>query len=148
MTFATPELLWLLLAPVALLAWELTHRRRRAGVVAWPERGLGFAAHDAVIAGLGLGGQFLFASNRRFAVHPQADSIVRYRIDPATGNLWFAATSSGNVIVLVNRSGVEQRRIDLGAQGVTGDAISGLAFAPDGSLRVATSQGVVYKVTV
>ena len=33
MTFATPELLWLLLAPVALLAWELTHRRRRAGVV-------------------------------------------------------------------------------------------------------------------
>ena len=33
------------------------------------------------------GGQFLFASNRRFAVHPQSDSIVRYRIDPATGTL-------------------------------------------------------------
>ena len=32
MTFATPELLWLLLAPVALLAWELTHRRRSAAV--------------------------------------------------------------------------------------------------------------------
>ena len=31
MTFATPELLWLLLAPVALLVWELTHRRRSAG---------------------------------------------------------------------------------------------------------------------
>ena len=31
MTFAWPDLLWLLLAPVALLAWELTHRRRRAG---------------------------------------------------------------------------------------------------------------------
>ncbi len=30
MTFATPELLWLLLAPVALLVWELTHRRRTA----------------------------------------------------------------------------------------------------------------------
>ena len=28
MTFATPELLWLLLAPAALLLWELTHRRR------------------------------------------------------------------------------------------------------------------------
>ncbi len=27
MTFATPELLWLLLAPLALLVWELTHRR-------------------------------------------------------------------------------------------------------------------------
>ncbi len=33
------------------------------------------------------GGQFLYASNRRFAVHPQADSIVRYRIDPTTGTL-------------------------------------------------------------
>lgn len=32
-------------------------------------------------------GQFLYASNRRAAVHPQADSIVRYRIDPATGTL-------------------------------------------------------------
>jgi len=32
MTFATPELLWLLLAPVALLVWELTHRRRTASL--------------------------------------------------------------------------------------------------------------------
>ncbi len=32
MTFATPELLWLLLAPVALLVWELTRRRRTAGL--------------------------------------------------------------------------------------------------------------------
>ena len=32
MTFATPALLWLLLAPVALLVWELTHRRRTAGL--------------------------------------------------------------------------------------------------------------------
>ena len=30
MTFASPEVLWLLLAPVALLVWELTHRRRNA----------------------------------------------------------------------------------------------------------------------
>ncbi len=30
MTFASPELLWLLLAPVTLLIWELTHRRRTA----------------------------------------------------------------------------------------------------------------------
>ncbi|MDP3073674.1 MAG: hypothetical protein Q8N18_25545, partial [Opitutaceae bacterium] len=28
MTFAWPHLLWLLLLPVAGLAWELTHRRR------------------------------------------------------------------------------------------------------------------------
>jgi Ca-activated chloride channel family protein len=32
MTFATPQLLWLLLAPVALLVWELTHRRRSASL--------------------------------------------------------------------------------------------------------------------
>ncbi len=30
MTFAWPHLLWLLLAPAALLGWELTHRRRTA----------------------------------------------------------------------------------------------------------------------
>ena len=30
MSFAWPHLLWLLLAPAALLAWELTHRRRAA----------------------------------------------------------------------------------------------------------------------
>ena len=30
MTFAWPHLLWLLLVPAALLAWELTHRRRHA----------------------------------------------------------------------------------------------------------------------
>ena len=30
MTFAWPFLLWLLLAPAALLTWEITHRRRTA----------------------------------------------------------------------------------------------------------------------
>ncbi|HUR59939.1 MAG TPA: VWA domain-containing protein [Opitutaceae bacterium] len=32
MSFAWPQLFWLLLAPAALLAWDLTHRRRAAGV--------------------------------------------------------------------------------------------------------------------
>ena len=32
MTFAWPQLLWLLLAPAALLGWELTHRRRTAAI--------------------------------------------------------------------------------------------------------------------
>jgi hypothetical protein len=36
----------------------------------------------------------------------------------------------------------------LAAQGVNANEISGLAFAPDGSLRVASTQGVIYKVTV
>src|SRR4051812_45878730 len=30
MSFASPHLLWLLLAPIALFAWEITHRRRAA----------------------------------------------------------------------------------------------------------------------
>ena len=30
MTFAAPHFLWLVLAPVALLVWEITHRRRTA----------------------------------------------------------------------------------------------------------------------
>ncbi len=32
MTFAWPQLFWLLVAPAALLAWDLTHRRRVAGI--------------------------------------------------------------------------------------------------------------------
>jgi Ca-activated chloride channel family protein len=32
MTFATPQLLWLLLVPVAVLVWELTRARRAAGL--------------------------------------------------------------------------------------------------------------------
>jgi len=36
MSFAWPHLLWLLLAPAALLAWELT-RRRRAAAIAHPK---------------------------------------------------------------------------------------------------------------
>lgn len=37
MTFAWPNLLWLLLVPLALLVWELTHRRRRAAAPAHPK---------------------------------------------------------------------------------------------------------------
>lgn len=36
MTFATPQLLWLLLVPLAVLVWELT-RARRAGALAQPK---------------------------------------------------------------------------------------------------------------
>ncbi len=48
----------------------------------------------------------------------------------------------------VTRAGVEVRRIDLAAQGVNTNEISGLAFAADGTLRVASTQGMVYKVDV
>lgn len=37
MSFAWPQLLWLLLVPAALLAWELTHRRKAAAVNGHPK---------------------------------------------------------------------------------------------------------------
>ncbi|MEY4938846.1 MAG: hypothetical protein RIQ93_581 [Verrucomicrobiota bacterium] len=37
MSFAWPQLLWLLLAPVALLAWEIAHRRRTGSGPAHPK---------------------------------------------------------------------------------------------------------------
>jgi hypothetical protein len=40
------------------------------------------------------------------------------------------------------------RRLDLASQGVNEGEISGLAFAPDGSLRVASTNGVVYRITI
>ncbi|MBL8423393.1 MAG: hypothetical protein JNK06_07850, partial [Candidatus Accumulibacter phosphatis] len=47
------------------------------------------------------------------------------------------------------RTGTEIRRLDLASQGMrAGSGIGGLAFAPDGSLRVASSDGAVFRVTV
>jgi Ca-activated chloride channel family protein len=58
MTFAWPQFLWLLLIPGALLAWELTRRRRAAALSAHPkilraeagERGLAFVASSEPIS--------------------------------------------------------------------------------------------------
>ncbi|WP_235578406.1 Ig-like domain-containing protein [Pseudorhodoferax sp. Leaf267] len=69
-------------------------------------------------------------------------------IDPASGHLWVGASGTGTSIVLLNRAGVEQRRVDLASQGIDSGEISGLAFAPDGTLRVSSTRGTVYSVTV
>ncbi|HVS50814.1 MAG TPA: VWA domain-containing protein [Opitutaceae bacterium] len=58
MTFAWPQFLWLLLLPAALLAWELTRRRRDAAAPAHPkilraeagERGIAFVPSAAPIS--------------------------------------------------------------------------------------------------
>lgn len=42
-------------------------------------------------------GRFLYGSNRRSADHPQADSIVAYSIDPASGRLTLIEHVTGNV---------------------------------------------------
>jgi hypothetical protein len=67
-------------------------------------------------------------------------------IDPVDGNFWIGSTSSGTEVVKVNRSGVELQRVDLSSQLVNSNTISGLAFNPDGSLMVSTTQGAVVKV--
>ncbi|NML45874.1 phosphatase PAP2 family protein [Ramlibacter sp. G-1-2-2] len=67
-------------------------------------------------------------------------------IDPVTGNFWIGSTSTGGSIVEVDRTGAEIRRADLSTQGVTDNEITGLAFAADGTLRVSSTAGVIYKV--
>ena len=69
-------------------------------------------------------------------------------LDPSGNGLWLAGTGAGSLLVEVDRTGKELRRLDLASQGVDQAEISGLAFAADGSLRVASTQGVVYRVTV
>ena len=68
--------------------------------------------------------------------------------DPASGNLWVGSTATSGQIVEVTKKGVEVRRVDLAAQGINQNEISGLAFAADGKLWVSSIQGVVYKVAV
>ncbi|MDN5881793.1 MAG: hypothetical protein L0H37_05415, partial [Nitrosospira sp.] len=69
-------------------------------------------------------------------------------IDPVTGNLWLGSYSAGATLVELTRTGTEVRRLDLASQGVNNNEISGLAFAPDGSLRIASTHGVVYEITI
>ncbi|MCG2595888.1 hypothetical protein LZ009_24190, partial [Ramlibacter sp. XY19] len=49
-------------------------------------------------------------------------------------------------LVEVTRAGAEVRRVDLRSQGVNDNEVAGLAFAGDGSLLVASTHGVIYKV--
>ncbi|HRF06796.1 hypothetical protein, partial [Accumulibacter sp.] len=67
-------------------------------------------------------------------------------IDPLSGNFWIGADSGGSELVEIDRAGSEIRRVDLSSQDVKNNEIAGLAFAPDGSLRVASALGVVYRV--
>src|SRR5205085_5537523 len=55
-------------------------------------------------------------------------------------------SSTGGSIVEVDRTGAEVRQADLGTQGVTDGEITGLAFAADGTPRVSSVHGVIYKV--
>jgi hypothetical protein len=69
-------------------------------------------------------------------------------VDPVSGNLWLGSYSGNATLVEFTRTGTEVRRLDLASQGVGSNEISGLAFAPDGSIRVASINGVVYGVAI
>ena len=71
-------------------------------------------------------------------------------IDPTTGHLWLGAINGGDQLVeyRIDATGVltELRRLDASLQNIRRNEISGLSFAPDGSLWVASTQGEIYKL--
>ena len=73
-------------------------------------------------------------------------------IDPTSGHLWLGAINGGDQLVeyLIGAGGslTELRRLDLTSQGLNQNEISGLSFAADGKLWVASTQGELYQVTV
>jgi uncharacterized protein YjiK len=69
-------------------------------------------------------------------------------IDPVTGNLWLAGTSTPSVLVEMTRSGTQVRQINIGLQGVNDSEVSGLSFDDTGKLLVSSTQGRIYSVDV
>ena len=69
-------------------------------------------------------------------------------IDPVTGNLWLAGTSSPSVLVEMTRAGTQVRQINIGLQGVNDGEVSGLSFDDTGKLLVSSTQGRIYRVDV
>ena len=68
-------------------------------------------------------------------------------LDPVTGNLWLGSVNGGAQVLEIRRDGTEVRRVSLATQGLDQNEISGLAFAPDGKLWVASTQGMLYRIT-
>ncbi|MGE0642375.1 MAG: Ig-like domain-containing protein [Nitrospira sp.] len=73
-------------------------------------------------------------------------------IDPATGHLWLGSANGGPQLVEYQIGGngtlTELRRLDTSTQGLNQNEISGLSFAPDGALWVASTQGLLYRITI
>ena len=69
-------------------------------------------------------------------------------LDPANdGTLWYGSDQSTHVVHL-SATGTVIANEDLSSQGVNQNEISGLVFDNNGNLLVASTQGVVYRVTV
>jgi hypothetical protein len=73
-------------------------------------------------------------------------------IQPSTGHLWLGSQNGGGQLVeyLIGAGGTltQQRIVNVSSQGINQNEISGLSFAADGSLYVASTQGEVYVITV
>ena len=73
-------------------------------------------------------------------------------IDPTSGHLWLGSYSGGAQLVefSVSATGAltELRRLPTASQGIDQAEISGLSFAPDGTLWVASTQGEIYRIDV
>ena len=73
-------------------------------------------------------------------------------IDPTTGHLWLGGVNGGpqavEYQVAAGGALTELRRIDLAAQGVNQNEISGISFDASGTLWVASTQGEIYRVIV
>jgi hypothetical protein len=69
-------------------------------------------------------------------------------LDPAhNGTFWYGSDQSTSVVQL-SATGTVLQSIDLSPQGIDDNEIDGLAFDNNGKLRVASSRGVVYRVSV
>jgi len=84
----------------------------------------------------------------RVNVPLNVQSYAGMAIDPNDGNFWIGSYNGTSQLVKIDHSGTELKRVDLSSQGVSGNEVSGLAFAADGSVRVASTQGVIYKVSL
>lgn len=73
-------------------------------------------------------------------------------IQPSNGHLWLGAVNGGSTLVeyLIGAGGAltQLRTLDVSAQGVNQNEISGLSFDAAGKLWVASTQGEIYKVTL
>ncbi|MHA4866064.1 Ig-like domain-containing protein [Duganella sp. PWIR1] len=84
----------------------------------------------------------------RVAIPFNVQSYAGMAIDPVDGNFWIGSYNNIGELVKVNHAGVELRRADISGQGLNSNQISGLAFAPDGSLRIATVSGLIHRATL
>jgi hypothetical protein len=82
----------------------------------------------------------------RYSLPVNIQSWAGIAIDPDDGQFWIGSSSSGSSLVQIDRTGQELRRIDLRDQGFGNGSISGLAFAPDGTLRVSDANGLIHRV--